>query len=262
MDGIQVINPVTSDKRANYAQRFFELRQRKGITLDKAQFIMEDRTYFGMMMLEMGDCDAVLSGVTSEYPQTIRPALQVIPLVEGIKRVSGMFAMIQKDKVYMFADTTVNINPTAEELAEIAILSAKVASRFNIEPRIAMLSFSNFGSAPYPESEKVAQATKIVKKRAPELMVDGEIQADAAVMPDFVQRYFPFSTLTEEANVFIFPDLDSANIAYKLMQRIGGLTAVGPILMGLSRPVHVLHRTLETNEIVDMAAIAVVDAQK
>jgi malate dehydrogenase (oxaloacetate-decarboxylating)(NADP+) len=187
--------------------------------------------------------------------------VEIIKLQDGIKRVSGMFAMIQKDKVYMFADTTVNINPTAEELAEIAILSSRVARAFNIEPRIAMLSFSNFGSAPYPESEKVARATQIVHQRAPELMVDGEIQADAAVMPDFVERYFPFSTLKEEANVFIFPDLDAANIAYKLLQRIGGLMAVGPILMGLSRPVHVLHRTLEVNEIVDMAAIAVVDAQ-
>jgi len=262
MDGIQVINPVTSEKRAVYAQRFHEMRRRKGITADKAQFIMEDRTYFGIMMLEMGDCDAVLSGVTSEYPATIRPALQIIRLQEGIKRVSGMFAMIQKDKVYMFADTTVNVNPTAEELAEIAILSAKVARRFNIEPRIAMLSFSNFGSAAYPESEKVARATSLVKQRAPELMVDGEIQADAAVMPDFVKRYFPFSTLTSEANVFVFPNLDAANIAYKLMQRIGGLVAVGPILMGLSKPVHILHPTLDVTQIVDMAAVAVVDAQK
>jgi malate dehydrogenase (oxaloacetate-decarboxylating)(NADP+) len=170
--------------------------------------------------------------------------------------------MIQKDKVFMFADTTVNIDPTAEELAEIAILSAKVARRFSIEPRIAMLSFSNFGSAPYPESKKVARATELVKKRAPELIVDGEIQADAAVMPEFIEKYYPFSSLKQPANVFVFPDLDSANIAYKLLQRIGGLTAVGPILMGLSRPVHVLHRTLDVNEIVDMAAVAVVDAQK
>ncbi|MCM2271328.1 MAG: NADP-dependent malic enzyme [candidate division Zixibacteria bacterium] len=261
LDNIKIINPIESEKRATYARRFAEMRQRKGVTADKSAAIMEDRTYFGMMMLEMGDCDAVLSGVTSEYPSTIRPALQIIKLQPGIKRVSGMFAMIQKDKVYMFADTTVNVNPTAEELAEIAILSSRVARAFNIEPRIAMLSFSNFGSAPYPESEKVARATQIVHQRAPELMVDGEIQADAAVMPEFVERYFPFSTLKEEANVFIFPDLGSANIAYKLLQRIGGLMAVGPILMGLSKPVHVLHRTLDVNEIVDMAAVAVVDAQ-
>jgi malate dehydrogenase (oxaloacetate-decarboxylating)(NADP+) len=262
MDGITIIDPATSDKRPAYAKKFFEMRQRKGITEDKAKFLMEDRTYFGIMMLELGDCDAVLSGVTSEYPSTIRPALQIIKLQQGINRVAGLFAMIQRDKVFMFADTTVNIDPTAEELAEIAILSSKVARRFNIEPRIAMLSFSNFGSAPYPQSKKVALATQLVRKRAPELIVEGEIQADAAVMPDFVQRYYPFSNLKEAANVFVFPDLDSANIAYKLLQRVGGLMAVGPILMGLSKPVHVLHRTLEVNEIVDMAAFAVVDAQK
>ncbi|MEW6052012.1 MAG: phosphate acetyltransferase [Candidatus Zixiibacteriota bacterium] len=262
LNGIKVINPATSDKRDLYAERFYEKRRRKGITRDKAKFMMEDRTYFGIMMLEMGDCDAVLSGVTSEYPTTIRPALQIVELAQGVKRVSGLFAMIQKDRVYMFADTTVNINPTAEDLAEIAILSSKVAKRFNIEPRIAMLSFSNFGSAPYPESAKVARATEIIHERAPELIVDGEMQADTAVMPEYMERHFPFSRLKEPANVFVFPNLDAANIAYKLSQRVGGLTAIGPILMGLSKPVHVLHRTLEVNEIVDMAAFAVVDAQK
>ncbi len=262
LDGIKIVDPMNSDRIDAYAQRFYEKRCRKGITRQRAKFILQDRTYYGMMMLEMGDCDAVLSGATSDYPTTIRPALQIIPLAEGVKRVSGLFAMIQKDKVYMFADTTVNIDPTAEELAEIAICSAKVARRFNIEPRIAMLSYSNFGSAPYPGSAKVAKATELVKQRAPELMVDGEMQADTALMPDFLKRHFPFSSLTESANVFVFPDLDSANISYKLMQRIGGLMAVGPILMGLSRPVHVLHRTVEVNEIVDMAAIAVVDAQR
>jgi malate dehydrogenase (oxaloacetate-decarboxylating)(NADP+) len=262
LEGVEVINPLASDKLDAYAKKFYDKRCRKGITLDKAKFMMEDRTHFGIMMLEMGDCDAVLSGVTSEYPTTIRPALQIISLAEGVKRVSGMFAMIQKDKVYMFADTTVNIDPTEEELAEIAICASKVARRFNIEPRIAMLSFSNFGSAPYPESTKVARATAILKKKAPDLIVDGEMQADAAVMPEYMQRHFPFSTLKEPANVFVFPNLDAANIAYKLMQRVGGLTAVGPILMGLSKPVHVLHRTLDVNEIVDMAAIAVVDAQR
>ncbi len=262
LDGIKIIDPVTSDRRMAYAEKFYQIRQRKGITLDKAKFMMEDRTYYGIMMLEMGDCDTVLSGVTSEYPATIRPALQIIPLAEGVKRVSGLFAMIQKDKVFMFADTTVNVNPTAEDLAEIAICASKVAKRFNIEPRIAMLSFSNFGSAPYPESIKVAKATEIVKHRAPELVVDGEMQADTAVMPEYMERHFPFAKLKEPANIFIFPNLDSANIAYKLAQRIGGLTAVGPILMGLSKSVHVLHRTLEVNEIVDMASFAVVDAQR
>ena len=262
LSGMEIVDPETSPKRKAYGEKFFDKRQRHGVTLDSAVDTMRDPTHFGIMMLEMGDCDAVLSGATSEYPKTIRPALQIIGLRKGMTRVAGLFAMIQKDKVYMFADTTVNINPTPEELAEIAISAANVARAFNIEPRIAMLSFSNFGSARLPESIKVARATDLVKEKAPDLIVEGEIQADAALMPDFIKRYFPFSKLQEEANVFIFPDLNSGNIAYKLLQRLGGLIAVGPILMGLARPVHVLHRTLDVNQIVDMAAVAVVDAQE
>ena len=244
------------------AEKFHEKRCRKGVTRDQAMWMMRDRTYFGIMMLESGDCDAVLSGVTATYSATIRPALEIVEMNKGIKVVSGLFAMIQKDKVFMFADTTVNINPTAEELAEIAISSAHVARAFNIEPRIAMLSFSNFGSARYEESKKVAEAVNIVREKRPDLIVEGEMQADTALMPELIEKYFPFSNLKEAANVFIFPDLNSGNIAYKLVQRMGGLTAVGPILMGLSKPVHVLHRTLDVNQIVDMAAIAVVDAQE
>ncbi len=262
IDGIQVIDPATSEARHEYVRMYYEKRRRKGMTLDKASSIMRDRTYYGVTMLEVGDCDAVLTGVASDYPTAIRAALEIIDLQEGVTRVSGMFAMIQKDKVYMFADSMVNINPTAEELAEIAICAAREARRFSIEPRIAMLSFSNFGSARAPESEKVARATEIIKRRAPDLVVEGEMQADTALMPEYMNRRFPFSRLKEAANVFIFPDLNSGNIAYKLAQRMGGLIAVGPILIGLSKPVHVLHPTLDVNEIVDMAAIAVVDAQK
>ncbi len=261
ISGIEIIDPATSTQRLSYAQKYWERRQRKGISEDKAVWMMRDRTYFGMMMLALGDCDAVLSGVLSDYPATLRPALEIIDLAPGATRVSGLFAMLQKDKVYMFADTTVNISPTAEELTEIAMLSADVARRFDIEPRIAMISFSNFGSAKYPESEKVAQATAMLKERAPDLIVEGEMQADTALMPDLIKRLYPFSKLQEAANVFIFPELSSANVAYKLLQRLGGLEAIGPILMGLSKPVHVLHRTLDVNGIVDMAAIAVVDAQ-
>jgi len=227
LDGIEVIDPNTSPKRQEYAQKYYKKRYRKGLTLNQAVWRMRERTYFGIMMLEAGDCDAVLSGVTSDYPTTIRPALEMIPLEKGVTRVSGMFAMIQKDKLYIFADTTVNINPTAEELAEIAICSAKVAQRFNIEPRIAMLSFSNFGSARTPESIKVAQATDLVKHKAPDLIVEGEMRLDTALMPEFMERHFPFSCLKEAANVFVFPDLNSGNIAYTLALRLGGLTAIG-----------------------------------
>jgi len=262
LDGIEIIDPIASEKRRVYANKFYERRCRRGITREQALWTMRDRTYYGLMMLEMGDCDALLSGVTSTYPTTIRPALQIIPLNEGIHRVSGLFAMIQKDKVYMFADTTVNVNPNAEELAEIAISASHVAKAFDIEPKIAMLSFSNFGSARYPESAKVAHAVEIIREKDPDLLVEGEMQADTALMPEFIEKYFPFSELKEAANVFVFPDLNSGNTAYKLVQRLGGLVAVGPILMGFSKPVHVLHRTQDVNQIVDMAAIAVVDAQQ
>jgi malate dehydrogenase (oxaloacetate-decarboxylating)(NADP+) len=262
LEGIEIIDPETSPRAQDYALLYYEKRKRKGITMAKAQDRMRERVYFGIMMLEIGDCDAVLSGVTADYPTTIRPALEIIALNEGVSRVSGVFAMVRQDKVYFFADTTVNVNPSSEELAEIAVGAANVAWGFSIEPRIAMLSFSNFGSARTPESLKVAKATEIIKHRAPDLVVDGEMQADTALMPDFIERHFPFSKLKEPANVFIFPDLNAGNIAYKLGQRMGGMTAIGPILVGLSKPVHVLHRVSDVNEIVDMAAIAVVDAQQ
>jgi malate dehydrogenase (oxaloacetate-decarboxylating)(NADP+) len=261
LEGIKIVNHVASERRQEYARHYYEKRRRKGMTMEKAIWLMRDRTYFGYMMLEMGECDAVLAGVTVDYPTTIRPALEIIDLAKGVTRVSGMFVMIQKGKVYIFADTTVNINPSAEELAEITLCAADMARRFNMVPKVAMLSFSNFGSARSPESIKVARATEMLKKRAPELIVEGEMQADTALMPEYMKERYPFSHLQEAANVFIFPCLNAGNIAYKIAQRMGGLEAVGPILMGLARPVHVLHPTLDVTEIVDMAAIAVVDAQ-
>ncbi len=259
--GAEIINPSESSKLSEYAKKYFELRGRRGITMERANRRVTIPIYYGLMMLMSGDCDALLSGIRSDYPSTIRPALEIIPMAEGVTRVSGLFAMVSQDKVYMFADTTVNINPTAEELAEIAINAAKVARSYDIEPRIAMLSFSNFGSVRLAESSKVAKAVKILHQKVPDLIVDGEMQADTALMPEFMKEHFPFSKLNSKANVMIFPDLNSGNIAYKLMQRMGGLTAIGPILMGLSKPVHVLHRTLDVTQIVDMASIAVVDAQ-
>jgi malate dehydrogenase (oxaloacetate-decarboxylating)(NADP+) len=261
LTGIEIIDPATSDRQEFYADVLFDKRKRKGVTRDLAAGIVRDCTYFGMMMLEVGDCDAVLCGIGADYPDTIRPAVQVIGMRPGISRLSGLYVMIREDKMYMFADTTVNVNPTSEELAEIAINSANVARAFDIEPKIAMLSFSNFGSYIYPESRKVAKAVAIVKEQAPNLIVDGEMQADIALMPEQLNKYYPFSKLRETANIFIFPDLNSGNVAYKLLRRMGNMRAVGPILMGLSKPVHVLNRTVEVNEIVDMAAIAVVDAQ-
>ncbi|MCB2230651.1 NADP-dependent malic enzyme [bacterium] len=261
MSGIEIINPATSDKLESYAELYYKKRARHGIDMEKARWTVQQPSYFGMLMLEAGDCDALLSGVRSDYPTAIRPAMEIIDLNEGIHRASALIAMIKKDKLYMFADTAVNVDPTADEMAEIAIGASHVAKAFNIEPRIAMLSFSNFGSAPTKQSRKVRKATEIVKEIAPDLMVDGEMQADTAVHAEFREHYFPFSTLKGAANVFIFPSLNAGHISYKLLKELGEMTAVGPILMGFSKPVHILLRTQQANEIVDMTAIAVVDAQ-
>jgi malate dehydrogenase (oxaloacetate-decarboxylating)(NADP+) len=212
------------------------------------------------MMVRMGDADALVSGISKHYPDTIRPALQIIQMREDCSRVVGLFMMVLKDKVYFFADTTVNIDPSPEELAEIACLTAEVARRFNVEPRVAMLSFSNFGSVRSPATEKVRKATELVKLREPDLMVDGEMQADTALVRELIEEHYPFSQLKMPANTLIFPDLESANIGYKLVQRLGGAEAIGPILVGMRKPVHVLQYGFETKDVVNMAAIAVVDA--
>ncbi|MCX6621039.1 MAG: phosphate acyltransferase, partial [Acidobacteria bacterium] len=221
-----------------------------------------DPDMFGAMMVHMGDADALIGGITQHYPETIRPALQLIPPKAGLRKVAGMYMIITpRGQVYFLADATVNIEPSSEDLAEIALEAAGTVRGFDIEPRIAMLSFSNFGSARHPLSEKVARAVKLVKQRDPSLMIDGEMQADVAVLPEVLEQTYPFSTLKGGANVLIFPSLEAGNMAYKLLMTIGGCEAIGPILMGLSRPVHVLHRGAEVSEVVNMAALAVVDAQ-
>jgi malate dehydrogenase (oxaloacetate-decarboxylating)(NADP+) len=257
-----IVDPAGSPSTEAYARGLFELRQRQGVTLTEARELILNPTVFGSMMLHKGDVDALVAGVTQHYPDTLRPALQIIKTRPGVTRVAGLYMMIQKDKIYFFADTTVNIEPTAEELAEIAVCSAEVARRFHIEPRIAMLSFSNFGSTKHPFVHKVQEATRLVKRWLPDVMVDGEMQADAAVVPEILEEHFPFSTLKGGANVLIFPDLQSANVAYKLVQRLGGAEAIGPILMGMRLPVHVLQHGAEVKDIVNMTAIAVVDAQE
>jgi len=263
IDQAEIIDPVQFPRLREYAQRFFELRQRKGVTLTEAQELILNKVVFGAMMLRMGEADALIAGLTQNYPDTLRPILQIIPPRPGVRRVSGMYILIMPNRqVYFFADTTVNIDPTPEELAEIALMAAERARRFDVEPRVAMLSFSNFGSVRHPQSEKVRKAVEILHQRAPHLMVDGEMQADTAVVPRIIEERYPFSLLKGGANVLIFPNLDSGNIAYKLLQRIGGAEAIGPILMGLSRPVHVLQRGDEVSDIVNMTAIAVVEAQE
>lgn len=261
LTGAQIIDPTHSPLFDKYVKEFYELRHRRGVTLNEARETMLNRNHFGSMMVHFNDADGLISGLTQHYPDTIRPALQILKTKSGIHRVSGLYVLMTKNDTYFFADTTVNIDPTPDELAEIAMCSAKLVRSFDIEPRLAMLSFSNFGSTRHPNSEKVRIATEIVKQLMPDLMIDGEMQADTAVVPEIINETYPFSTLKGSANVLIFPDLQSGNIAYKLMMRIGGAEAIGPILMGIGKPVHVLQRGAEISEIINMTAIAVVDAQ-
>ncbi len=262
--GVEIIDPGHSPHKEKYITELYRLRQRKGMTLTDARRAIEtNRSYFAAMMVHMGDADGVVGGLTQHYPETIRPALQVIGVREGVKKVASMYAMVFKDRVYFFADTTVNVDSTAEELAEIALLVAGEVERFGISPRIAFLSFSNFGSVRHPLVTKVQQAVNLTRQQRPDLEVDGEMQADTAVNPEIIRETYPFCRIKEGANVLIFPDLQSSNIAYKLIQHLGRAEAIGPILMGMRKPVHVLQiGSSNEQDIVNMTAIAVLDAQK
>lgn len=258
---VRIVEPAQSPSLEAYVDEFYQLRQRRGITRTEARERMLNPNYFGAMMVRQGDADGFLAGVSQHYAETIRPALEIIKTRENVNRVSGVYVIVTRQEVYFFSDTTVNIEPSAEDLAEIALLAAGVARDFNFEPRLAMLSFSNFGSTRHPLSEKMRRAAELVKQRYPEMMVDGEMMADTAVVREIIQDDYPFSILKNGANVLIFPDLGSANIAYKLMMRLGGAEALGPILVGLGKSVHVLQRGATEEEIVKMAAIAVAQAQ-
>jgi malate dehydrogenase (oxaloacetate-decarboxylating)(NADP+) len=260
LEGVEIIDIASYPKIDQYAEEYFKLRQRKGITKSEAETLIRKPNYFGAMMVKMCDAHGMISGLTSHYPDTIRPALEIIGMNKKYHRVAGMYIMVTKKGTFFFADTTVNINPTVEELADIAIMTATSAKRFNIEPKIALLSFSNFGSAPDAYSAKVKKAVELIKVLAPDLIVDGEMQADTAVVPEIIDEHYPFSTLKGGANVLIFPDLNSGNIAYKLMNRIGGADTIGPVLLGMKKPVHVLQTGAEVSDIVNMTAITVVEA--
>ncbi|MGA2299954.1 MAG: NADP-dependent malic enzyme [Candidatus Acidiferrum sp.] len=263
LEEIQIVDPATWPKREAYIQTLYELRQRRGVTLSEARGLINNRNLFGAVMVQVGDADALVGGETQHFPDTIRPALQVIKPRPGLHKVSGLYALVTKrGDIYFLADCTVNIEPSAEDLAEIALCAAEMARRFNVTPRVAMLSFSNFGSTPHPLTEKVRQAVQLVHKADPALMIDGEMMSDTAVVPEIIAETYPFSSLHGGANVLVFPDLNSANTCYKLLARIGGAETIGPILMGMSKPVHVLQRGAEVEEIVNIAAIAVVDAQE
>jgi len=262
---LPIIDPRSDEmeeKRNVYSEIFFQKRQRKGFNYYESKKIMKDRNHFGAMMVEMGDADAMISGLTRNYADAIRPALSIIGMEEGVKKIAGMYLMLTKKGPLFLADTTVNFNPTAEELAEIALLVAKEVKTFNINPRIAMLSYSNFGSSNSPEARLVAEATRIVKERNPNLIIDGEMQASLPFNKEIMKDNYPFSVLAEEqANVLIFPNLAAGNVAYNLLKELGDADAIGPVLLGLKKPVHVLQLGSTVRNIVNMANIAVVDAQ-
>ncbi|RFZ95680.1 NADP-dependent malic enzyme [Mucilaginibacter conchicola] len=260
---VEIIDTKKETPRSEeYTQFLFKKRQRRGMTMFEAKKMITDRNYYGACMVEFGEADALISGLTKNYASTVKPALQIIGIEEGISRVAGMYLMITQKGPFFFGDTTVNINPTAQELVDITVLIEKSVAQLNIQPRVAILSYSNFGSNDGELPEKTREAVKILHEKYPDMIVDGEMQANFALNPALLADNFPFSTLNgKPANTLIFPTLESGNIAYKLMQEIGGAEAVGPILLGLKKPVHVLQLGSSVREIVNMVTIAVIDAQ-
>jgi malate dehydrogenase (oxaloacetate-decarboxylating)(NADP+) len=268
LPGVEIIDPylpvADEDKeRANrYSELLFIRRQRQGLNKAEAQKIIRRRNYFGSMMVSTGDADAMIGGMSRNYPDTVRPALQAIGRKDGVQKVSGMYILMTRFGPLFLADTTVNFNPSAEEIVEIAELSAKQVEKFNIKPRIALITYSNFGSAEGEDAKKMKSAVQLLKQRNPNMIVDGEIQAHLPFNIELLKENHPFSDLAEKgANVLIFPNLSSSNIAYNLVKEIAGIEKIGPILLGLKKPVHVLQLGSSTREIVNMIAIAVVDAQ-
>ena len=266
IEGMEIINPKSEDvvkKRQEYADIFFKKRQRRGINKYEAGKLMKDRNYFGCMMVETEDADAMISGLSRNYPDTIRPAIQIIGTEDGVKKIAGMYIMLTKKGPLFLADTTVNFNPTAEELADITLLVAKEVKSLGITPRIAMLSYSNFGSSDTPEAVTVRNARAIVKQKNPSLIVDGEVQGIVAFNKEILRENYPFSELVDNGNVntLIFPNLSAGNIAYNLLQEVGEADAIGPVLLGLKKPVHVLQLGSSTRSILNMVMIAVIDAQ-
>ena len=263
LEGVTIIDPFEEQQRmAKYANSLYEKRQRRGVTLIEATKFLRDRNYFGASMVEFGEADAMISGLTKNYVSTIKPALQVIGTEEGVNRVAGMYMMMTKKGPVFFGDTTVNVDPTAEELVDLTLLLERSVSKFNIQPRVALLSYSNFGSNEGVVPEKVRKAVKILHEKYPQIMVDGEMQGNFAINNEMLKDNFPFSRLVGgPANTLVFPNLESGNIAYKLLQELGEAEAVGPILLGLKKPVHIVQLGSSVREIVNMVTIAVLDVQ-
>ena len=265
IDELPIIDPRSDEceeKRKTFSALFFNKRQRRGFNKYDSYKIMRDRNYFGCMMVETGEADAMISGLTKNYPDTIRPAIQTIGTEDGVKKIAGMYLLLTKKGPLFLADTTVNFNPTAEELADITLLVAKEVQNFSLIPRVALLSYSNFGTSNSPEARLVAEARKILKQRNPSLIVDGEMQASLAFSNEILKENYPFSELVDqEVNTLIFPNLAAGNIAYNLLKEVGGADAIGPILLGLKKPVHVLQLGSSVRSIYNMALVAIIDAQ-
>jgi malate dehydrogenase (oxaloacetate-decarboxylating)(NADP+) len=260
LDGATVIDPNESPDYARYVAAFWQQRQRSGVSQEVARKLMRTRNYFASMMVKEGAADGMVTGLTTGYAEAIRPPLEIIKTREG-RRAGGVYVVVTKNDFKFFADCTVNADPTAEELAEIAIQASDLARFFDVRPRVAMLSYSSFGSARGPSPRKVARATDLVRAKRPDLEIDGEIQATAASKPDVRTAEFPFSTLKEEANVFVFPNLDAANISYQLLEALGGAEVIGPVLLGMNQPVSVLQQGTSVQSIVNLAAMTALRAQ-
>lgn len=259
---LEIIKPSKSPFFGKYVEDIYNQRMRKGLTRKEAERLVKSGNIFGMLMVRNENADGLISGLTKHYPDTIRPALQIIGKEEGVHSIAGLYMLIFKNRTIFIADPTVNINPDAEQLAEIAILSAKTVRNLDIIPKVAMLSFSNFGSTRHPLTDKVRKAVEIVKNKIPDLMIEGELFADVALKPNILNEIYPFSNLKEEANLLICPDLTSANIAYKLLVALGGATAIGPILMGIKKPVYLLTQECFVDDIVNITAMAVYEAKR
>jgi malate dehydrogenase (oxaloacetate-decarboxylating)(NADP+) len=261
LDGIDLLDHRDNPHVDDLTNRLYALRRRKGWSVTETRSQMKNAYVFGAMMVRAGLVDGQVHGIRQSYPNAIRPVLQVIPLREEVARVAGLTMVILQHQTLLFADTTVNVDPDAGALAEIAVLSAEMAAFFDMTPRVAMLSYSNFGSVRNRQTEKMARAADQARRKAPEMVVDGEMQADTALVDDVLAGEFPFNRLGQAANVLVFPDLDSGNIAYKLLERLGGAKVVGPLLMGISKPFNVLPRNTDMENVVNLIAITVAQAQ-
>jgi len=261
LDGIEIEDNLKSPHLDRFGERLFQLRCRKGWSMSETRRQLRTRYIFGAMMVHEGLVDGQVHGVARSYPDAIRPVLQVIPRRKGVSKVSGVYLMISKNHILLFADPTVNITPSAADLAEIAALAAEMARFFDVDPRVAMISFSNFGDTRHPDAERVREAVRIAREKDPDLVIDGEMQADTAVVADILQKEYPFNRLGGTANVLVFPELAAANVAYKLLDRVGGVKAVGPLLMGISRPFNVLQRGADMENVLNVIAVTVAQAQ-